>query len=161
MSNISWETVSGLVGRQAVAIAVVLTTTFGGIGTGTALASSSHRQPARRVLAKVDDPADAVFNFGDDLDAVNYEIGFLPDQRDPERLGAACKAVFRDQPGFESAVQHADHAKDIGAALVADAEPIVELCADPMSADDDAEANAAQGFDDFHEQAFDFAAAVK
>ncbi|HVV38508.1 MAG TPA: hypothetical protein VHC63_18000 [Acidimicrobiales bacterium] len=148
-------------GRQAVAVAVVLTTTFGGIGTSTALASSSPARPAVKTAAKVGDPADAVFNFGDDLDAVNYQIEFLPDQRDPERLDAACKAVFRDQPRFESAVQHADHAKGVGAALVADAEPIVELCADPMSADDVAEANAAQGFDDFHEQAFDFAAAVK
>jgi hypothetical protein len=41
------------------------------------------------------------------------------------------------------------------------AEPTVELCFDALSADEDAEARAAEGFATFHELAFDFADALK
>jgi hypothetical protein len=101
-----------------------------------------------------------VFAFGDALDAVNYEVGFEPDARNLDRLTAACRAVFAGQPTFEAALQKATKAKAIGHDLLADAQPTVELCFDPLSADEDAEGRAAEAFADFHERAFDFADAV-
>jgi hypothetical protein len=146
--------------RWALAIAVVLMTTFGGLSTRRAVAAGPPVSK-RAIRAAVINPAETVFEFGDLLDAVNYEVGFEPDARDGARLTAACRALFADQPKFQAALQKEAKAKDIANDLVAAAEPTVELCFDPLSADDNAEAHAAVGFADFHEKAFDFADAVR
>ena len=145
--------------RWGLAIAIVIATTFGGFTTERAAASP--RPSAVHPAPAPVDPAEVVFAFGDDLDAVNYEVGFEPDARDAARLTAACRAVFAEQPKFQSALQTTDKAKNLADELVAAAEPTIELCFDPLSADEDAEAHAAEGFADYHETAFDFAAAVK
>jgi hypothetical protein len=158
--KLRWETLGVLVGREAVAVAVVLATTFGGWGTERALASSAAAHAATAHVARAADPVEAVFAFGDDLDAVNYEIAYLPDARNEPRLHAACQAVFADQPSFEAALHASDKTKDLANDLLAEAEPTVELCFDPMSADEDAEGRAAEGFAEFHESAFDFASVL-
>jgi hypothetical protein len=140
----------------------LVATTFSGLGSSKALAGSSHSKTAvTRTIAERLDPVESVFVFGDDLDAVNYEMSFVPEARDAARLGAACQAVFSDQPAFEAAVHAADKAKAIADDLLDAAEPTVELCFDALSADEDAEARAAEGFATFHELAFDFADALK
>jgi hypothetical protein len=144
--------------RWALAIAILLTTTFSGFTTERAAASS--RALAKRAAGAAVDPAEVVFAFGDDLDAVNYEVGFDPESRDAVKLTAACRAVFADQPKFQAALQTTNKAQGIADDLVAAAEPTIELCFDPLSADENAEAHAAEGFADFHEKAFDFASAV-
>jgi hypothetical protein len=158
-----WETLGVLVGREAVAVAVVLATTFGGWGTQHAMASNAAARAAKKHVAHVADPAEAVFAFADDLDAVNYQIAYTPETRNPDRLIAACQAVFADQPKFQAALQASasDKTKDIADDLLAEAEPTVEVCSDPLSADEDAEGRAAEGFAAFHESAFDFASVLK
>ena len=144
---------------------MILATTFSGLSTQHALARAT--QAATRSSARVDrlpaaiDPVEAVFAFGDDLDAVNYQISFEPGARDQARVGAACQVVLTDQPTFEAALRVNDKVQDIAHDLLAAAEPTVELCFDSLSADEEAEARAAEGFADFHEHAFDFAAALR
>jgi hypothetical protein len=159
--KLRWETLSVLVGREAVAVAVVLATTFGGWGTQHALASNAAARAAKVHVTRTVDPAEAVFAFADDLDAVNYQIAYLPDSRNDDRLIAACQAVFADQPKFQAALQASDKTKDIANDLLAEAEPTIEVCFDPLSADEDAEGRAAEGFAAFHESAFDFASVLQ
>jgi hypothetical protein len=151
-----WEKHGGLVGRAGVGLAVVLATTFG--GPASPRVSAGVRTRAERVHRA--DPAETVFAFGDDLDAVNYELAFEPDARDGQRLAAACQAVLADQSGFQ-AVLRAAKAQDVAADLAADSEPTIEVCFSPQAADEDAQARAAEGFAEFHERAFDFAAGVQ
>jgi hypothetical protein len=152
------ETLGVLAGRGALATALVLMTTLGGMSTQRALAADARLAP--RAVPTPADPVEVVFAFGDDLDAVNYEIAFEADARNVARLTAACRAVFADEPRFQAALQALTEAQDIARDLVADAQPTVELCFGPLSADEDAEANAADRFAHFHERAFDFAAAL-
>ena len=157
MVKFRWETHGGLLGRGAMAVAIVLATTFSGLSSEHAAAST--RRAVASVPEKVN-PAEVVFAFGDDLDAVNYEVGFDPASRDAGRLIAACKAVFADESGFQATLHAIGKAKDIANDLLAAAEPTIELCFDPLTADENAEAAAAEGFANFHESAFDFANAL-
>lgn len=162
VQKIRWETLGYLAGREALVFAVLVVTTFGGLGSQRASAASPAVTgvAAAPRLPKPADPVEAVFAFGDDLDAVNYAISFPPDQRDNSRLVTACQAVFADQPTFQAAMQSAGKAAGIAQSLLAAAEPTVELCFDPLSADETTQGRAADGFARYHDRAFDFADAV-
>jgi hypothetical protein len=145
--------------RWGLAIVVLLATTFSGFGAQRADAATVN--VAKVALPASVTPAEVVFAFGDDLDAVNYEIGFEPGARDDRKLTAACRSLFADQPKFQSALEATSKARDIARDLTDAAQPTLELCFAPLSADENAEAHAAMGFADFHEKAFDFADALK
>jgi hypothetical protein len=137
--------------REAVAIAVVLATTLSGLSTERALAAEA--RPRRAALPASLDPAEIVFSFGDDLEAVAYDLG--------DRRVAACRRVVAHTARFESALRTVNESEDVVSDLRAAAEPTIELCFDPWSTDEHAAARATEGFADFHERAFDFASALK
>jgi hypothetical protein len=144
--------------RWVVVITVLLATTFSGLSTQSATAATV---PASKRIARVPtNPVETVFAFGDALDAVNYQVAFEPEARNLDRLTAACRSVFARQPSFESALR-ATKAKDIAHDLLTHAQPTVELCFNPLAADEDAAGRAAEAFATFRERAFDFAAARK
>jgi hypothetical protein len=140
--------------RWVVVIAVLLATTFSGFSTQSATAATV--PASTRVAPTPPNRAEAVFAFGEALDAVNYQVGFEPDARNLERLSAACRSVFARQPTFEAALRGAK-AKDVAQDLLTDSQPTVELCFNPLAADEDAAGRAADAFAKFRERAFDFA----
>lgn len=146
MQRTGWDVLGSFATRVAFAVAVLLTTTVGGVRAQAALAADAAAARASSPRAHLD-PAETVFAFEDDLDAVNYAP-----------TGPACQAVFSDNPAFEAALRlgPADIAND----LRADAEPTIEICFNVWSPDEVSLEAAAVGFADFHERAFDFADAV-
>jgi len=141
------ETLGVLAGREALAIALIVATTLSGLGSQRALAEG--RPTPRAALRAAADPAEAVFAFGDDLEAVTYDLG---DQR-----VAACRGVLAHQANFQSTLRAVPKADEVAGDLRAAAEPTIELCFDPLTSDEDAVGRAAEGYADFHERAFDFA----
>lgn len=128
--------------RQAVALFVVLATTFGGWHAQHAGATDRDRPvtatpevPAVRV-----DATEAAFAYGDLLEVVRYHAGFEPDARDAAELVAACSALLAaDAPGDE---------------LRRLAAPIVSFCRDGSEVDAE---DAAAAYVAYREKAFDLA----
>lgn len=128
--------------REAVALAVVLTTTFGGW-------QAQHAQASERVavkkaadpiakVAKVD-PVEAMFSYGDLLEPVQYQASFEPDARDGAALASACAALLEAQAPKDE--------------LRAAAAPIVAFCHGDQSTAN----HVAEAFVAYREKAFELA----
>ncbi len=114
------------------AVAIVITTTFGGWGTHNAAAAIAHTTaPSVATAAPVPklsssaDVIEAVFGFGDLLNAVGYQLSFEPGARDAAALDRSCGDLRNANEQFELA---AARAKDVGDRLRGDAGPVLAFC---------------------------------
>ena len=130
---------SDVVKREVVALAVVVTTTLGGLHVQQASAAEAKarpRVPAVAVAKKLD-PVEAMFAYGDLLDAVQYQAGFEPDARDAKATAASCDALLATQAPRDELVsvaapivrfcQSGDDAESVADAFVAYREKVFEL----------------------------------
>ncbi|MDP1795135.1 MAG: hypothetical protein Q8K63_13450 [Acidimicrobiales bacterium] len=159
-----WDTWSDRAKREALAVALILTTTFGGWSTQHASAAvaaptKTPASPAAPVIEKVDapdDPVEAVFGFRDNLELVQLQLAFDADARDAFELEGACRDVVRNAPLFSAALGEIDD--EIAQTLRNAATPTIALCASPLDAPARMESAAVDGFFRFWEAAFDVAA---
>jgi len=149
---------------------LVTVTALSGIARMSPSAPPKAKSP--HVLAAVAAPASAptrltdaqiserVFDFGDRLQAVDYQLGFTGDARDAAATASACQALLADHVALRSALDRVRNrtARDLGAELLRAAASTVDACSSTPPANDAASAERAYNdFARYRNLAFDFA----
>ncbi|MEY2469267.1 MAG: hypothetical protein QOF21_1965 [Actinomycetota bacterium] len=118
--------------------------------------SASARTAPRLTNAQI---TERVFDFGDRLQAVDYQLGFVGEARDAVRTATACQTLLVGHESLRDAIDSVRSrvAREVGADLIRAAATTVDVCSSTPPANDEATAERAYiDFALYRDLAFDF-----